>query len=68
MKIFRYPMPTPTPPSAPIAPAGLPLEVWANLPLIVCLIFAFVTLTGVIVLILLNRRDARLRAEEEMED
>ena len=58
-------MPTPTPP--PVAPdtLGLPLGFWANLPLIVCSTFAVVILVGVIALIVLNRRDALRRAEEE---
>jgi hypothetical protein len=39
----------------PIHPGGLPLAVWANLPLLVCLIFAVVITIGVLVI----RREIR---------
>ncbi len=39
----------------PIHPGGLPLAVWANLPWLVCLIFAVVITIGVLVI----RRETR---------
>jgi|GEM_PF-6410247 len=55
----------------PIHPGGLPLAVWANLPLLVCLIFAVVITIGVLVIRRETRRVYLQRlaaAQEEMAD
>ncbi len=45
----------------PIRPGGLPLTVWANLPLLVCLIFAVVIIIGVLIISRETRRVNRQR-------
>lgn len=51
----------------PISPGGLPLAVWANLPLLACLIFAVVITIGVLVIMREIRRvnQERLRADQD---
>ncbi len=46
------------PPTPEPATGGLPMSVWANLPFIVCGVFALVTLIGMYFIVRENRRIA----------
>lgn len=52
---------TPTPPP-PDASLGLPLAVWANLPLLLCLVFAAALLIGFMIIVRENKRIAAQNA------
>ena len=57
--------PTPPPPDAAL---GLPLTLWANLPLLICLVFSAAILIGFLFIVRENRRVAlRQQREEEQE-
>jgi hypothetical protein len=51
----------------PIHPGGLPLAVWANLPLLACLLFAVVITVGVLIILRETRRVnlQRMQAEQD---
>ncbi|MCS7039772.1 MAG: hypothetical protein RMN24_10360 [Anaerolineae bacterium] len=52
----------------PISPGGLPLAVWANLPLLACLIFAVVIAVGVLVIMRETRRVNRERLQADRDE
>lgn len=52
----------------PISPGGLPLVVWANLPLLVCLIFAVVITIGVLVIMRETHRVNRERLQADQDE
>ena len=59
------PLQTPSPPPDAANPGGIPMDVWANLPLIACCAFGAVSLIGILVLIRESQRLARQRSLEE---
>ncbi len=59
-------MNTPPPPDSTL---GLPLSVWTNLPLLVCLIFAIAIFIGFLIIMRENKRiAAKNRAIEDNQD
>ena len=59
------PMQTPSPPPDATNPGGIPMDVWANLPLIACCTFGAASLIGILILIRQNQRMTRQRSLEE---
>ena len=57
------PLLTPEPPQNP---GGVPLEIWANLPFLVCGAFVVVILIGSIFIVRENRRVAARQAREDV--
>ncbi|NUQ36732.1 MAG: hypothetical protein HUU23_02835 [Caldilineales bacterium] len=55
---------TPEPPP-PAELAGLPLEVWTNLPFLICGVFAIAFLIGALFILRENRRVAARRARAD---